>query len=835
VRNNVEALGVDMAYGPSVGSVQNLIIGILKRGSPSRRREIMSRKILFVVVVLVFGLSGRLMAATDHDYIGPSGGDWMTAANWQNGLPSLLNSVNAVVELTDVVEIGAGDVAEANNLQICRRPLKDGGKVTMTGGTLNTRTIQISNNSNGGILQVDGGVLTNLGQISVPYQSGRTATVYLNGGTVSTLNLLIQGTTSKVVVKDGTLILTNPLDQTAVLQGHITAGRIVPVTTRGQFVVDFNVTTPNCTTLKFVTELNKAYNPQPASTSPITTGVPLSTTLSWTQGDSAASHHLYIGTDVNAVKNRDVSTDKGIVTSPYTPPAGLALNTVYYWAVDEANGPNIWPGNLWSFKTIEYQLVENFNSYTSTANLRATWSGTSVNLQNLIAKDGNAMALDYSTSPTQTTRTFTTAQDWTAVGIKSLAIYFHGYNVADSAVAGLKMDITLEDASGASATVAYTESDNFAQSTWEYWNIANFDLADFTGVNLSAIKKITIGLNGLTVSGSGAVYIDDIKLYPARCPIPVRETATPGYYIYGLIKSDINGDCTVDGKDVYRLADEWLTSAGIITATPPDSSKLRVHYKFDETSDFYVTNSAGPDPNFDAVTTDGLAHWDTGGQINGCILFDGTFGVRVPADKVFDSNELLSTITISIWIKADTGVYPYFNNTGYIFQGGTWATYRNIQLMSPTGLLKTAIWRNGSNGVFEDATVNDLSAQDFEGQWNHYACVKDRVNGVMRLYINGELRAENTNSFNSYDNVKTQGFNIGNLTTGEQPYYGRMDDFRIYSYALSQAEILTLAGKASSGQKLLSSANAYDLDDVINLKDFAVVAEDWLNKVVWPN
>ena len=71
-------------------------------------------------------------------------------------------------------------------------------------------------------------------------------------------------------------------------------------------------------------------------------------------------------------------------------------------------------------------------------------------------------------------------------------------------------------------------------------------MSDFTGVDLTKIKKITLGVGSATPNGTGTLYFDDIRLYPPRC-MPNR---TP----------DFNGDCFVDYDDLQILASNWLSS-----------------------------------------------------------------------------------------------------------------------------------------------------------------------------------------------------------------------------------------------------------------------------------
>jgi hypothetical protein len=82
--------------------------------------------------------------------------------------------------------------------------------------------------------------------------------------------------------------------------------------------------------------------------------------LSWSPGDLAVSHDVYVGDDFDAVNDGVESTFVGnqtdtfiVVGFPGFPfPDGLAPGTTYYWRIDEVNEaePNSpWKGDVWSF------------------------------------------------------------------------------------------------------------------------------------------------------------------------------------------------------------------------------------------------------------------------------------------------------------------------------------------------------------------------------------------------------------------------------------------------------------------------------------------------------
>ncbi|MBN2314009.1 MAG: hypothetical protein JXM79_08770 [Sedimentisphaerales bacterium] len=105
-------------------------------------------------------------------------------------------------------------------------------------------------------------------------------------------------------------------------------------------------------------ELKKAYGPIPSD------GALIEETwvaMGWTPGESAVSHDVYMGEDLDAVTNADNTSDVfignqtttelmvGFPGFPY--PEGLVPGTTYYWRIDEveADGVTIYKGDVWSF------------------------------------------------------------------------------------------------------------------------------------------------------------------------------------------------------------------------------------------------------------------------------------------------------------------------------------------------------------------------------------------------------------------------------------------------------------------------------------------------------
>jgi hypothetical protein len=133
--------------------------------------------------------------------------------------------------------------------------------------------------------------------------------------------------------------------------------------------------------------------------------------------------------------------------------------------------------------------------------------------------------------------------------------------------------------------------------------------------------------------------------------------------------------------------------------------------------------------------------------------------------------------------------------------------------------------------VFENVTPSGTEsvsvitdANDLLEQWHHLVFTKDTDSGEMKIYMDGVVASPpssgNTLDFSeSFENGAWWGAN----QTWAESFTGRIDDARLYNYALSGAEVADLYA---------CSLIVYDLDfdcDV-DLVDFSVLAGLWLDQ-----
>jgi len=456
--------------------------------------------------------------------------------------------------------------------------------------------------------------------------------------------------------------------------------------------------------------------------------------LTWRAGREAAAHEVYLSTDELAVGDGTALIDTVEATALGVGNT-LELAQTYYWKVNEVNEAEaspLWEGQVWSFSTQAFLVVDDFESYNDEDNtIYETWidgwindTGSTVGYfdapfaeQTIVHGGGQSMPLTYDNTGgatvSEAVRTFAVAQDWTAHGIKGLNLWFYGDPTNTAGQLYVKVNGT---------TVTYEgEPDTLLQPTWQLWYI---DLADLAGANLSSVRELTIGLEG----GAGLLFIDDLMLSPLE-----RQSVTP---------------------------------------VEPDATGLVAQYSFENSADDSTGAHSGTlagEPIFEA------------GQEGQAIKLDG-IADYVQVESSFD----LTVYSASLWFRVDGGTGErdvlsiYDNNSDHgilleVRSNGELRCLHRAPLGATTG---SDIY---SGGVYSD------------GNWYHAGLVKSAE--AMTLYINGQVAgsAEDTTEFGQPLQYLLLG--VLRHDSLERYLPGAIDEVRLYDRALSHGEIAWLAGR----------------------------------------
>jgi len=560
-----------------------------------------------------------------------------------------------------------------------------------------------------------------------------------------------------------------------------------------------------------------AHNANPANRSTVATDADGLLTLSWAGGTEATSHDVYFGTDFNDVNDATRTHDpNNVLVSQGQPgttyPAGpLETEQIYYWRIDEFGAPGgPYKGDIWQFTTANYFLVDDFESYEGNTDLRTVWVPVPDTLEYLetdIVHGGEkSMKMHYdgiTTGIAETCRTYTNAQDWSASNsnVKALTLWFYGKEVSYAE----QMYVKLEDAATNSAQVTYGNSNDLKVEEWQEWNIK---LSDFGGVTLSQVKKIYIGFSISSVEHISDVYFDDIRVYPTRC--------VPEY-----APADFTGDCIVDLNDLDIMTGDWLLSEYDVNAVTPSDANLVALYEFATDANF---NDSSGNNHHGVGVNDVTIVYDAVRDSNVLSLDgDGDYVVITDSNTPGGPFDINDTITVACWIKVTEFDVDW---QAIVTKGDN--SWRMARASSGTGLgvefacsgLSPYEWVSG------DIRVND-------GKWHHVAGVYDG-SSQLRIYVDGILDYfENTSgsiSNNTYNVL------IGeNEEASGREWDGQIDDVRIYNRALSHENIVSLAEKGPSVTQPLPRPEV-DLyvDGKVDFKDYAVLANSWLEKQWWP-
>jgi hypothetical protein len=303
------------------------------------------------------------------------------------------------------------------------------------------------------------------------------------------------------------------------------------------------------------------------------------------------------------------------------------------------------------------------------------------------------------------------------------------------------------------------------------------------------------------------LYVDDIRLYPPRC---LPDLAKPA--------GSYNNDCVVDYLDVDIMTANWLADTYSVT---PDATNLSTglvgHYRLDGNLNDSAGSNHGTKMGVGAAvyTTDSM-------QGAEAIALDGIddyvdFGSPPGWPSGYSARSMCG------WAKTDTIAAGW----RWIAAYGTGATRQAMFI----GMNADDLVGGGYGGV--DVWEDDFWNVDV---WHHVCLTYD--GSTARMYANGNLVASEARDWDLVLNRAHIGRQVNNAA---EYWAGVVDDMRIYNRVLSQGEVASLAGKTATFTQPLyllltlpdPNINLYD-DDTIDLKDYALLADMFLDEGLWP-
>ena len=395
----------------------------------------------------------------------------------------------------------------------------------------------------------------------------------------------------------------------------------------------------------------------------------------------------------------------------------------------------------------------------------------------------------------------------------------------------------------------------------------NIDFRDFSdaGVNVQNVVYLYLGFgvqcnpNPGNPGGEGVVNFDNIRVYPQRC------VGHPGGVPYYGQLGDLNGDCTVDIKDMKLLSNAWLRTdriTGVPVPVADDDPCMMARWEFEGNWDndpnarikadsngiahgtpVFVPDETRPE----SLAGNQVAYFDQV-DVNDYVICGKWGGLDG------DANFLGKSYTLSVWGKQT-------EPNGYACMISKGEVAEKLEMGQPPWLERMVHFVGPSGGGSGNAAEKQLPLNEWHylvGTWEQWPDVNG---GMSRVYIDGRLESEIDMNELPYKHSHNPDYDpnwcIGaqdfeGLETDVPPYrphidrvyYGYLDDVRIYDRQLSEEEIMWLAGKRAPSRNyyaILPPAAYADVyspeakgDKIVNFKDMAKLTQEWLESALWP-
>ena len=465
--------------------------------------------------------------------------------------------------------------------------------------------------------------------------------------------------------------------------------------------------------------------------------------LSWRAGREADSHLVYLSTDQQAVID---GTAPVATVSQAQYDAVVDLGQTYYWKVvevNEAETPASWTGPVWSFSVRPAIVVDDFEAYTDDKDADETIYQTWI--------DG-----------------------WDAPGANGAIVGHDESPFAEQVIIhGGKQSMPLAY-SNSSAPYSQAERTLGGAQDWTLYGLKSLSLM-FYG-DPANTGQLYVKINNGKVAYPGPS--DDLK--KTQWQAWHIDLAATGANLKSVTKLAIGIDGANASGMLYIDDIRLYPNVAALTApVDPGTAGLRAWYKFDGD----LKDAAGTNHGVavgDAKTAADAAR----GQV---LALDGAGdGVDVPS---LGSTE---SLTIAIW--ANTSVDPVPFDFASLFHCDGWAA-GDLHWRYSYGKVNAGI-----NGV-AGGDLGGLSIVE-AGQWNHVAVTVSPTEWT--LWLNGIKEASRTLTAPAAvtlgDGLIGAWVGTDNVTIS-RGFTGQLDDARFYNRALSQEEIVWLAGRTSSFYK----------------------------------
>ena len=283
-------------------------------------------------------------------------------------------------------------------------------------------------------------------------------------------------------------------------------------------------------------------------------------------------------------------------------------------------------------------------------------------------------------------------------------------------------------------------------------------------IQIDATASDNVGVVGVQFLLDGAFL--GVEVMSAPYSVSWATSTTPnGAHVLTASARDAAGNIATSGEVT-------------ITVSNTGPANLVAGYAFDEGSGTTAADASGNGLN----GTLSAATWTTAGRFGGALSLNGTSALVTVADHAL--LDLTTGMTLQAW------VYPT-----------ALSGYRTVILKERPGDLAYALYAHDGAPrpsawitAGTPATATGTAALPLN-TWSHLATTYDGA--VLRLYVNGVQVGSQAHSSSLF--VSGSPLRIGGNTIWGEYFQGRLDEVRIYSRALSAAEIQSSMNAAIGG------------------------------------
>lgn len=318
---------------------------------------------------------------------------------------------------------------------------------------------------------------------------------------------------------------------------------------------------------------------------------------------------------------------------------------------------------------------------------------------------------------------------------------------------------------------------------------------------LNAAGNLTLKWAGSSNTTTYSVYFGTDSTNLPKL-VDLAYAASPSYTVPSL-SANTTYYWRIDATNNKGTATGTLWS---FRSQPVMAKGLMSHWSFDETQGRDCIDSAAFQNHGVLGLNDDVASIRVQGKIKGAVNFasasQNMYVFSAPHEDQLWLNR--GSFTLSFWMKAPASMLPPDNNSSaYIMCKGsitrnstTGATGKRIDIEAKNKQIRFAI--------DDDVTKYELQVSGtgfYNDNWVHVAAVRDSAANRLRLYLNGVKFSNEVTTTQGQGIGEESAMIIGNIgeleflaaTNAPAPYKGMLDEFKVFNYALTQAEITALA------------------------------------------